>query len=111
MEMRRFAMHNGSVFQISASAYRNMSLKVSNLHLSSKRFLLLVNYVTKFYSSAYILDENQVYSKRQLKNQNRMENVLNKCFIYISKIINSRDVHTICRFAHAAYINQNIFLL
>jgi len=46
--MRRFAMHNGSVFQISASAYRNMSLKVSNLHLGSKRFLLLVNYVTRF---------------------------------------------------------------
>lgn len=48
-----FAMHNGSVFQISASAYRNMSLKVSNLHLSSKRFHLLVNYVTRFPSSMY----------------------------------------------------------
>jgi len=52
--MRRFAMHNGSVFQISASAYRNMSLKVSSLHLGNKRFLLLVNYVTRFSTGTHL---------------------------------------------------------
>jgi len=63
--MQRFAMHNGSVFQISTSAYRNMSLKVSNLHLGSKRFLLLVNYITKFSTSTL---RNHIYPKMQLKN-------------------------------------------